>query len=98
MLTMSDRAFLFLFSLAVVVAALGAAAWLVATYQVGTVDGLFLFSSCTVIALAFGLYLRWMIRSALREEHKHPLSANGEAPSRRTTSNAEATAVLSNVR
>ena len=95
---MSDRAFLFLFSLAVVVAALGAAAWLAATHQVRTVDGLFLFSSCTVIALAFGLYLRWMIQSALREERKRPLSSNSEAHSRRTTSNAETTAVLSDVR
>ena len=94
---MSDRAFLFFISLVVLIAALGVAGWLIATHEVGTVDGLFLFSSCMVIALAFGLYLRWMIRST-PHEHRRTLSADSELPSRRTTSNAEPTAVLSNVR
>jgi hypothetical protein len=56
---MSERTFLFLLSLAVFVGAIGVAAWLMVTNQVGTVDGLFLFCSSLVAAFAFGLYLRW---------------------------------------
>ena len=64
---MWDRAFLFLFSLAMVIAALAVAGWLIATGQVGTVDGLFLFCACSVNAASFGLYLRSLIRSAVLE-------------------------------
>jgi hypothetical protein len=52
---MSERTFLFLLSLAVFVGAIGVAAWLMVTNQVGTVDGLFLFCSSLVAAFAFGL-------------------------------------------
>ena len=44
-----------------VVGAIGVAACLMVINQVGTVDGLFLFCSSTVVAFAFGLYLRWML-------------------------------------
>jgi hypothetical protein len=93
---MSDRAFLFLFSLAVVTAGLVAGGWLIATDQVGTVDGLFLFCSCVVIAFVFGLYLRWMVRSAM-SAHLPSSRTDAERSDRRTTPNAKATAVLSNV-
>jgi hypothetical protein len=93
---MSEQAILFLLSLAAFVGALVAAAWLMVTNQVGTIDGLFLFCSSLVIGLAFGLYLRWMVRLAMRDPHRRSFSARGETP--RTTQNAEATAVLSNVR
>lgn len=62
---MSDRAILFLFSVVVEIAALAAAGWLLASGQAGTVDGLFLFLTCLLAALAFGLYLAFMIRRAM---------------------------------
>ena len=67
---MCERACLFLLSLAVFVGAIGVAAGLIVTKQVGTVDGLFLFSSSLVVAFAFGLYLRWMVRSAMHNERR----------------------------
>jgi len=63
-----DRAILFLFSVAVEIASLAAAGWLLATGQAGTVDGLFLLLTCLLIALAFGLYLVFMIRRAMEPE------------------------------
>jgi hypothetical protein len=61
----SDRAILFLFGVVVEIASLVAAGWLLATGQAGTVDGLFLFLTCLVIAFAFGLYLAFVIRKAM---------------------------------
>ena len=61
----SDRAILFLFSVGVEIASLAAAGWLLATGQAGTVDGLFLFLTCLLIAFAFGLYLVFVIRRAM---------------------------------
>jgi hypothetical protein len=63
--TVSDRAILFLFSVVVEIASLGAAGWLLASGQAGSVDGLFLLLTCLLIALAFGLYLAFMIRRAM---------------------------------
>jgi hypothetical protein len=60
----SDRAILFLFSLVVEIASLGAAGWLLATGQAASVDGLFLLLTCLLVALAFALYLLFMIRRA----------------------------------
>ena len=54
-----------MFSLAVVVASLVAAGWLVATGQAGSVDGLFLLLTCLLIALSFGLYLAFLVRRAM---------------------------------
>ncbi len=62
---MSDRAFCFSFSCVVILASLGASGWLVATGQAATVDGLFLLLMCLTIALAFGLYVMFMIRRAM---------------------------------
>jgi len=53
---MSDRGILFLFSVCMIAAGLGAAAWLIATGQAGTVDGLFLVLTALVAAAAFALY------------------------------------------
>ena len=61
---MSDRAILFLFSVCVEIASLGAAGWLLATGQAASVDGLFLLLTCLLVALAFALYLLFMIRRA----------------------------------
>ena len=62
---MSDRGFCFLFSCAVILASLCAAGWLAATGQATTVDGLFLLLTCLVVALAFALYVMFMIRRAM---------------------------------
>jgi len=62
---MSDRAFCFLFSCVVILASLGATGWLVVTGQAASVDGLFLALMCLTIALAFGLYVMFMIRRAM---------------------------------
>jgi hypothetical protein len=62
---MSDRGFCFLFSCVVVLASLCAAGWLVLTGQATTVDGLFLLLTCLVVALAFALYVMFMIRRAM---------------------------------
>ena len=62
---MPDRAILFLFSVVVEIASLAAAGWLLVSGQAGSVDGLFLLLTCLLIALAFGLYLAFMIRRAM---------------------------------
>ena len=62
---MSERGFLFIFSCIVIVASLAAVGWMVATGQAASVDGLFLVLMCLLIALAFGLYLMFMIKRAM---------------------------------
>jgi len=68
---MSDRGVLLLFSLGIIVAALGVAAWLIGTGQIAYIDGLFLLLSCLVLAAAFGLYVRYLIRSVMQEAALH---------------------------
>ena len=98
LLGMSDRAFLFLFSVTMVIAAFAVAGWLVATGQVGTIDGLFLFCACSVNAASFGLYLRSLIRSAVPEARTHQARMTAEQLDRRSAIDAKTTAVLPNVR
>lgn len=81
---MSDRAILFLFSVAVEIASLAAAGWLLATGQAGTVDGLFLLLTCLLIALAFGLYLVFMIRRAMEPEAAPAAQPAKAAPAAQT--------------
>jgi hypothetical protein len=57
-----------LFSVVVEIASLVAAGWLLATGQAGSVDGLFLLLTCLLVALAFGLYLAFMIRRAMEPD------------------------------
>ena len=63
---MSDRGFLFLFSVLMIAGGLGAAGWLVASGQAGTVDGLFLVLTSLLIALVFALYAVYVIRRAMK--------------------------------
>jgi hypothetical protein len=58
---MSDRGFLFLFSLAMIVGGLAFSGYLVATGQALTVDGLFLLLTALLIVAAFALYVMFMI-------------------------------------
>jgi len=62
---MSDRAILFLFSVLTVIVSLAAAGWLLFTGQANSVDGLFLLLTCLVLALAFSLYIMFLIRRAM---------------------------------
>ncbi len=75
---MSDRGFLFLFSIVVIVGGVAAAAWLVVSGQAGTVDGLFLVLTALLVAAVFGLYVKFMIGRAL-EESKSPAAAPAAA-------------------
>ena len=67
---MSDRGALFLFSLFMIVASLGAVVWLLATGQAGTVDGLFLVLTALLAAAVFALYLKFVIGRALDAQAK----------------------------
>jgi hypothetical protein len=62
---MSDRGFLFLFSVLMMVAGAAAVAYLAATGQVATMDGLFLTLTALVLAAGFALYLIYQIRRAM---------------------------------
>lgn len=64
-LEVSDRGALLLFSLIVIIGCLVVAVWLVANRQAAYIDGLFLMLSCLVVAFAFGLYVRYVIMSAI---------------------------------
>jgi hypothetical protein len=76
---MSDRGFLFLFSLLMIVVGLGSAVWLFATGQAGTVDGLFLVLTALLIAVVFGMYVMYAIHRAL-EAATPPPAAKAAAP------------------
>jgi hypothetical protein len=62
---MSDRGFLFLFSVGMIAVSLAGAAYLIATGQAGSVDGLFLVVTALLIALCFALYVFYMVRRAM---------------------------------
>ncbi len=62
---MSDRGFLFLFSILMIVGGLGSAAWLILTGQALTVDGLFLALVSLLVAVVFGMYVVYLIRRAM---------------------------------
>jgi hypothetical protein len=67
---MSDRGFLFLFSIAMVLGGLGTAVWLFVSGQADTVDGLFMLLTALLTAVVFALYVRSMIRRAMEEISK----------------------------
>ena len=62
---MTNRALLFLVGVILEISALGVAIWLAVSGQLGTFDGNFLFLSALVIAMAFTLYLKFIVRQAL---------------------------------
>ena len=65
---MSDRAALFLFSILMIIVSLGAAVWLFATGQAGSVDGLFLVLTALLIAAVFALYVKFVIGRAMEAQ------------------------------
>ena len=90
---MSDRGWLFLVSVVLVLASLGAAVWLVVTGQETTVDGLFLLLTCLLVAFAFSLYVAFAIRRAMEELAKPPAPAKkapAESASKQTAAPAAA--------
>ncbi len=62
---MSDRGFLFLFSVLMIAAGAASAAYLIATGQAATVDGLFLTLTALLLAVCFAMYLIYLIRRAM---------------------------------
>jgi len=72
--TMADR-ILFIISVVVIVVALASTGWLVASGQALTVDGLFLLLTCGLVALAFALYLWFLIGRALKALQPPPPKA-----------------------
>ena len=87
---MSDRGLLFLFSIVMIASGLGSAAWLAASGQANTVDGLFLVLTALVVAAAFALYALFVIRRAMQPAAKP--SAKAAAASAKTAVAKPATA------
>jgi hypothetical protein len=70
------------------IVSLAAAGWLLVSGQAGSVDGLFLLLTCLLAALAFALYLLFMINSA-KESLKPSAAAKpatAKAPPKTATS------------
>lgn len=65
---MSDRGFLFLFSVLMIAGGLGATAWLVISGQALTVDGLFLVLTALLVAVVFLLYVMFMMRREMEAQ------------------------------
>jgi len=76
---MSDRGFLFLFSLLMIVGGIAAAGYLVVSGQAGTVDGLFLVLTALLTAAVFGLYVKFMIGRAMEQPAEAAKTAAAKA-------------------
>ena len=87
---MSDRAGLFLFSIFMVIVSLAASGWLLASGQAGSVDGLFLLLTCLLAALAFALYLMFMINRAKESLKPAPAAKTAAAkPAPKTATSSQ---------
>jgi hypothetical protein len=64
---MTDRGWLFICSVLLIVVSLAATGWLVVSGQIHSLDGLFLAHVCLLTALVFALYV-WNLIAAAREE------------------------------
>ncbi len=67
---MSDRGFLFLFSVLMILGGLATSVWLFVSGQAGTVDGLFLLLTALLVVAAFVLYLVFMVRKEMESSAK----------------------------
>lgn len=79
---MSDRGFLFLFSVFMIAGCLVFSGWLVATGQALTVDGLFMLLTALLVAVAFGLYVVFMIRKELEVQKAAAQPAKTPVPAK----------------
>lgn len=77
---MSDKRLLFLGSAFMVLLSLATVVWLLASGQAAYVDGLFLLLVAGVVALAFSLYLWFLINRALEELKPPKPGARKPAP------------------
>jgi len=77
---MSDRGFLFLFSLAMIAVGVAATGYLIATGQALTLDGLFLILTALLLAVGFALYLAYMVRRAMEVPKAPAPAAKAPAP------------------
>ena len=78
---MTDRALLFVISLAAVIGALAVAVWLIFSRQLGTFDGNFVFLSALIVAAAFALYLKFLIGNAMKAaERPKPVAPAEKKP------------------
>jgi hypothetical protein len=77
---MSDRGFLFLFSILMVLGGLGTAVWLFVSGQADTVDGLFMVLTALLVAAVFALYIKFMIGRAKEEVSKAATQPAKAAP------------------
>ena len=76
-----------------IVFGLGAAVWLFATGQAGTVDGLFMLLTALLIAVVFGLYVMYAIRRAMEAAARPPAqTAKAGAPAAAAAKRAPAPA------
>jgi hypothetical protein len=92
---MSDRGFLFLFSVFMILAGLASAAWLIATGQALTMDGLFLILTCLLVSLCFLLYVVFLVkrvRESLEAKQVKPARSAAPAAQGKTLVAAEKTA------
>jgi hypothetical protein len=65
---MSDRGFLFLFSVLTIIGSLAYCGWVIATGQALTMDGLFMLLTAGLVAAVFGLYVMFMINRELEAQ------------------------------
>ena len=84
---MSDRGFLFLFSVLMIVGGLGTSVWLFLSGQAGTVDGLFLLLTALLVAVVFALYVMFVIHREMEAASKP-----AKAPAKAATAAAKAPA------
>jgi hypothetical protein len=91
---MSDRGFLFLFSILMILAGVASAAYLAATGQAGTVDGLFLVLTALLIAVVFAMYVMYAISRAM-EAAKGPAATAAKPAAAKTAKPAPAPAAQS---
>ncbi len=78
---MSDRGFLFLFSLAMIAVGLTATGYLIAAGQALTLDGLFLILTALLFSAAFGIYVVYLIRHAMdAPKAKAPVAKTAASP------------------
>jgi TRAP-type C4-dicarboxylate transport system permease small subunit len=78
---MSDRGFLFLFSVLMIAIGGATVAYLIATGQALTLDGLFLTLTALILAAGFGLYLIYMIRRAMEQAKPAPAAKTAASTS-----------------
>lgn len=79
---MSDRGFLFLFSILSILGCLVYSGWIVATGQALTMDGLFMLLTALLVAAVFGLYVKFMIGREFEAQTAAALPAKAPATSK----------------